>query len=98
MAIEVTLPAPRSRAPVSNAPARTHVWKKLPDKPVLCLIDNTKTRAADLLNAVGRELTRRGLIASHFVHQKPDAAHSIPPEVQAKLFARGNLFVTGVGD
>ena len=98
MPIEVTLPAPRTSAPVSIAATKTHVWRKLPDKPVLGLIDNTKTRAADLLNAVGRELTRRGLIASHFVHQKPDAAHSIPPDVHANLMARGHLFVSGVGD
>jgi hypothetical protein len=98
MPIEVTLPAPRTQAAVSSAPTRTHAWRKLPDKPVLGLIDNTKTRAADLLNAVGRELTRRGLIASHFVHQKPDAAHSIPPDVRAELMARGHLFVSGVGD
>ncbi len=98
MPIEVTLPAPRTIAAVPSAPARTHVWKPLPARPVMGFIDNTKTRAADLLNAVGRELTRRGVIASHFVHQKPDAAHSIPPDVRADLMARGHVFVSGIGD
>ncbi len=98
MPIEVTLPAPRSSAPVSTVPTRTHVWRKPPAKPVMGFIDNTKTRAADLMNAIGRELTRRGVIASHFVHQKPDAAHSIPPDVRADLMARGHVFVSGIGD
>jgi hypothetical protein len=98
MPIEVTLPASRSSTPVSTVPTKTHVWRKPPAKPVMGFIDNTKTRAADLMNAVGRELKRRGVIDSHFVHQKPDAAHSIPPDVRADLMARGHVFVSGIGD
>ncbi|MBM3348044.1 MAG: hypothetical protein FJY55_16375 [Betaproteobacteria bacterium] len=99
MSIEVTLPAPRTHviAPTAAA-APAHIWRRLPDAPVLGLIDNTKTRAGDLLNAIGRELKRRGVISSHFLYRKPDAAHSISEEVRADMLARSHVIISGVGD
>lgn len=98
MTIKVTLPAARTRNAAPTAERRNHVWMPLPPKPVLGLIDNSKARAADLLNAVALELTRRGLIAGHFMHFKPNAAHTVSPAVRADLKARAHLIISGVGD
>jgi hypothetical protein len=98
MPLAVVLPAPRTRAAEAVGAGRKHAWKPLPPQPVLGLIDNTKTRTDDLLNALGRELKRRNVISEYFVHRKPDAAHSITPEVRAELLARAHVIVSGIGD
>ena len=95
MTIEVIFPVSRTAA---AAPVRTHVWGALPKAPVVGLIDNTKSRASDLLNAIGRSLVGRGAASSYFVWSKADAAHSITTEQRAELLARAHVIVSGVGD
>lgn len=97
MSIEAVFPVPRRRAPAAPQGV-VHTWKPLPAKPVLGLIDNTKSRARDLLEAVGNALVRRGVVASWFLHSKPSPSHPIGPEVRAEIAAKAHLIVSGVGD
>ena len=97
MPIEVILPvADEIAGQGSNAPA--HVWRTLPNKPVIGLIDNAKTGAAELLDAIGRTLVRRGVAASYFVWQKATASYSISNDERAAMLARAHVIVSGVGD
>lgn len=97
MSIKVILPVPDpSSAPASNVPA--HAWRSLPSKPVVGLVDNGKTGAAELLEAVGRVLVRRGVAASHFVWQKATASYSLTNDERANILARAHVIVSGVGD
>ena len=101
MTIDVVFPIPRNRASTGAAdPNRsvTHAWKTLPPKPVLCLIDNTKARARDLLEAIGRSLVARGVVGSFFLHAKPSPSYPITKEVRSAIVARAHLVVSGVGD
>lgn len=101
MTIDVVFPIPRHRAAVGAGdpnPGVTHAWKALPAKPVLCLIDNTKARARDLLEAVGRSLVARGIVGSYYLHAKPSPSYPITREVRAEIAARAHLVVSGVGD
>jgi hypothetical protein len=97
MTIEAVFPVPRNRG--SDAKPRVHhVWKTPPAQAVIGLIDNTKARARDLLEAIGRSLVRRGVAASYFIHAKPSPSYPISREVRAQLLARAHLIVSGVGD
>jgi hypothetical protein len=100
VAINVVFPVPSRRAQAAQAgkPAVTHAWKPLPAAPVLGLIDNTKARARDLLEAIGRALVKRGVVGSYFVHSKPSPSYPITREVRAEIAARAHLIVSGVGD
>ena len=96
MTIEYVLPVfPEPKAAVAGP---RHVWKSLPSKPVLGLIDNGKTRARDLLVGVARLLEKRGVIDSHFILRKPTAAHTITMEDRVDLRARAHLIVSAIGD
>ncbi len=97
MSVRVLLPAPLHRPPTPKR-AVTHVWKPLPDQPVLGLIDNGKGRANDVLEAIGRHLQRRGLISSHFTWRKGSAGKPITPQERSDMLARADLIVSGVGD
>ena len=96
MSLEIVLPIPRE--PVASAGRPRHAWKALPAKPVLGLVDNSKTRARDLLVGVARLLEKRGIIDSHFVLKKPTAAHTITMEDRVDLRARAHLIVSAIGD
>jgi len=95
--IEVILPAPLHRPPTPKR-AVTHVWKPLPERPVLGLIDNGKGRACDILEAIARQLEQRGLVASHFMWRKGSAGKPITPAERADMLARADVIVSGVGD
>ncbi len=97
MSIDVILPAPRAATAVPRTAVR-HLWKRIPDAPMLGLIDNGKARAGDLLRALGRVLERRGFVASHFMVRKPSPSDPIGAEQRAELLARAHLIVSGVGD
>lgn len=97
MSIEIVLAAPltaEAKAPAAVA----HTWKALPPKPVLGLIDNSKTGAAELLDALGRNLVRRGVAVSYFMIQKETAAFSITNEDRTAMLARAHVIVSGIGD
>jgi hypothetical protein len=96
MSLEIVLPIPRD--PVVPVGVKPHVWKPLPAKPVLGLVDNSKTRANDLLVGVAKLLEKRGLIDSHFVLKKPTAAHTITQEDRVDLRARAHLIISAIGD
>lgn len=97
MPIEVILPVPDAPAgAASDVPA--HVWQPLPSRPVVGLVDNSKTGAAALLDAVGRSLVRRGAAASYFVWQKATASYSLTNNERATMLARAHVIVSGVGD
>lgn len=96
MTVDYILPvAPEPRIPPAAA---RHVWKALPKRPVLGLIDNGKTRARDLLVGMAKLLEKRGLIDSHFILRKPTAAHTITMEDRVDLRARAHLIVSAIGD
>ena len=97
MTIEVVFPVPRNRTP-ADKPAVTHAWRALPPNPVLGLIDNTKARARDLLEAIGKVLVQRGVVGSYFIHSKPSPSYPITREVRAQIAARAHLIISGVGD
>jgi hypothetical protein len=97
MSIDVILPAPMARHLESRNNVR-HVWKALPDKPVIGLVDNAKARAGDLLEALGRNLVKRGFAASYFFVRKPSPSVSVTQEQRAELLARAHVIVSGVGD
>src|SRR4051812_39513819 len=97
MAIEVVLPA-ELVGQVRAQKGVSHTWKALPERPVVGLIDNVKTGAAEFLDALGRALVRRGAAASYFVWQKPNTSHAITQEEHASMLARAHVIVSGVGD
>lgn len=97
MSIEIVLAAPLT-ASAKAPPATTHQWKALPPKPVVGLIDNSKTGAAEFLDALGRSLVRRGVAGSHFMMQKETAAFSITDEDRSRMLARAHVIVSGIGD
>ncbi len=101
MSIEVIFPVPRihgASGKPAEKPTVVHAWKPLPANPVLCLIDNTKARARDLLEAVGRGLVAHGVVGSFFLYSKPSPSYPITKEVRAEIAARAHLVVSGVGD
>ncbi len=96
MTLEIILPV--APEPKSVARSAAHVWKALPERPVLGLIDNGKTRARDLLVSLAKLLEKRGVIDSHFILRKPTAAHTITMEDRVDLRARAHLIVSAIGD
>lgn len=98
MPIQVVLPAPLSRSSPATTEAPAHRWNPLPARPVLGLVDNGKGRAADILEAVARHLTARGLVSSHFIVHKASAGKPITPEQRAHLLSRADVVISGVGD
>ena len=97
MPIEVILPVPDQR-PASTSGTPAHTWRPLPPNPVVGLVDNSKTGAATLLDAVGRMLVRRGVAGSYFVWQKATASFSLTNDERAAMLARAHVIVSGVGD
>ena len=97
MSIDVILPAPRAGT-ATRRPEVRHTWKRIPERPVLGLIDNNKARAGDLLEALARVLERRGFAASHFMVRKASASDPITKDERAELLARAHIIVSGVGD
>lgn len=97
MSIDVILPAPRARTATRKAEVR-HAWKPIPERPVLGLIDNSKARAGDLLEALARVLERQGFAASHFTIRKASPSDTIDKQQRAELLARAHVIVSGVGD
>jgi hypothetical protein len=97
MSIKVILPVPDARA-VATSGAPAHAWRALPSKPVVGLVDNAKTGAAALLDAVGRALVHHGAAASYFVYQKATASYSLTNDERAAMLARAHVIVSGVGD
>jgi hypothetical protein len=97
MTIRVMLPAPLKR---ENPPPalRSHPRRPMPQARVLGMIDNTKTRAADVLEALGRHLVQRGLVAEYFVWQKPSPGKTITSDACARMLARAHVIVSGIGD
>jgi hypothetical protein len=98
MSVKVILPAPRKHKIAAPAAAIAHAWTQPPPNPVLGLIDNAKPRAADLLDAIGRNLVRRTVVGSYFVLKKPSSGVTITAEDRAGLRARAHLIVSGIGD
>jgi hypothetical protein len=99
MSIRVILPAPLGKENGPPAAAEhSHVWKSLPTKPVVGLIDNTKGRAADLLNGIGRNLVKRGFADSFFMIRKPHSGVAITEADKVLLLARAHMIVSGLGD
>jgi hypothetical protein len=98
MPIQIVLPAPLSRPKPAAGPTPARHWKRLPERPVLGLVDNGKGRAADVLEAVARHLTDRGLVASHFMIRKTSAGKPITSQERADLLARADVVISGVGD
>ena len=100
MAIDVVFPVPSRRRHGARADkaAVTHAWRPLPAAPVLGLIDNTKARAKDLLEAIGKVLVQRGVVGSYFIHSKPSPSYPIGRDVRAELGARAHVIVSGLGD
>jgi hypothetical protein len=96
MPLEIVLPVARDA--VVKSGKGPHAWKPLPAKPVLGLVDNSKTRANDLLVGVAKVLQKRGLIDSFFVLKKPTAAHTITQEDRVDLRARAHLIISAIGD
>ena len=97
MSIDVILPAPRAQTAKAQGGIR-HTWKPIPADAVLGLVDNNKPRARDLLEALGRVLVRRGVVASTFTVTKASASEPVNAEQRAELLARAHVIVSGVGD
>ncbi len=100
MPIEIVLPVPLVTAGThaADAPQRTFRRKTLPPAPVVALVDNTKARAAEILDAIGRQLVRRGAAASYFVWRKPSPAKPITAQERDALLSRADVVIAGVGD
>lgn len=97
MSLDIVLPAPRLKSRKVTE-GRKHDRKPLPKLPVIGLIDNVKTGADRMLDAVGRTMVRRGFAASYFVWQKPTTSHAISNEERAMLLARAHIIISGIGD
>jgi len=98
MAIEIILPLPSVKAAIP-VPEKRRVWKALPSMPVVGFIDNSKTRASDILESIGRNLVARGVVESWFMIRKPNAGIGMTDSDRTELLARGaDMVVAGVGD
>ena len=65
---------------------------------VVGLVSNGKPHAAELLEAVARELHVRLGEGEVELLRKPSAAYAITPAQAREMAARAHLVVTGVGD
>ena len=97
MSLKIVMPSPR-RTVSSKESAARHAWKKLPPMPVIGLVDNVKTGADRMLNAIGARLVARKVASSHFVWQKPTTSHAISNDERANLLARAHVIISGIGD
>ena len=97
MAIEVVLPAELVGTGGETAGAR-HAWKPLPARPVVGLIDNTKTGAAAFLDSLGQSLVKRGVAGEYFVWKKHSSNHRITQQERDERLARAHVIVSGIGD
>ncbi|HEY6076701.1 MAG TPA: hypothetical protein VIV36_07660 [Gaiella sp.] len=68
------------------------------ERPVVGLVSNGKPHAAELLEAVARELHVRLGEGEVELLRKPSAAYAITPAQAREMAARAHLVVTGVGD
>ena len=66
--------------------------------PVVGLVSNGKPHAAELLEAIARELHARLGPGEVELLRKPSAAYTITPAQARDMAARAHLVVTGVGD
>jgi len=94
MAIELLLPTVTR----TGAARATAARREPPPEAVLALVDNTKTRARDLLVAIGDEMVGLGAAASYFVVTKPTASHALSASASSEMLRRAHLVVSGVGD
>jgi hypothetical protein len=68
------------------------------EHPVVGLVSNGKPLAAELLQAIGRELHARLGEGEVELLRKPSAAYAITPAQAREMAARAHIVVTGVGD
>ena len=68
------------------------------ERPVVGLVSNGKPHAAELLEAIGRQLHARLGAGEVELLRKPSAAYTITPAQAREMAARAHLVVTGVGD
>lgn len=68
------------------------------ERPVVGLVSNGKPHAAELLEAVARQLHARLGEGEVELLRKPSAAYAITPEQARDMAARAHVVVTGVGD
>jgi hypothetical protein len=97
MTIEVVLPADLAGDSRMSA-AASHAWKRLPARPTVGMIDNTKTGAAEFLDTLGRCLVRRGVAGDYFVWKKASSNHRITAEERSVKLGRAHVIISGIGD
>jgi len=97
MAFEIILPVADRNAEI-QVRTRRHVWKALPAKPVIGLIDNTKTYASDILELVARKLVACGFADSWFTIRKSSSGNTMTEDDLAELVLRADMVVAGIGD
>jgi len=71
---------------------------KLPQRPVIGLVDNRKPHARELLELLAEELRLRFGDAEVVLVRKPGAGHPLEPEQASDMAARAHMVITGVGD
>lgn len=79
-------------------PRRLAERGRLPERPVLALVDNGKPRARDLLELMAAELRECLPSLETTLLRKPSAAYPLSSEEATALAARAHLVLTGVGD
>lgn len=93
--VEVVVPVVRrpTAAPSQFAPSIAP-----PPEPTLGLIDNSKARARQLLNATADVLRASGAVGDRALLTKLSAAKPISTDERSELLARAHVVISGVGD
>lgn len=92
----VTMLVPFARRGTATA-QREVTLRRLPERPVLALIDNGKPKAGTLLEAFGSALVASGAISRYVIHRKRATLPITAVEREA-LLAEAHAVVSGIGD
>jgi hypothetical protein len=71
---------------------------RLPERPVIGLVDNRKPHARELLELLAEELRHRIGEGEVVLVRKKSAGYPMEPEQASDMAARAHLVITGVGD
>jgi len=97
MSLDLVVPFPLDE-PDDAAVRRSPDRRPIPALPTVAFVDNTKAKAAILLDAIGTALVAREAISDYFVYRKHLDMVPLDDAERDDLAARAHVVVTGVGD
>jgi len=95
MSLDLVVPFPLGH---SVGERRRPERRRLPERPTVAFVDNTKAKAATLLDAIGAALVAHQAIAGYFVYRKSLSMIPLDDAERDDLVGRADVVVSGVGD